>query len=217
MPPHNFAASNKRSRATAGPSDNEPILPLPFRISYETNRMWYNANLKINLWLNAQVVGERVVKSNGLEVTWKIASLIIGTNIAPQSPNQTNDLRMIGELREITSASDVIMEFTIKRSHYWWDESESKWRLVVQEEGDDHAQVVEEQAADVVKDNEEDDFQTVVIDRLEHLQIWQEEIQHQLQIHQDNIENQLQSVEEMMQCQHDMNLSLSALLIGCGI
>ncbi|KAI5668662.1 hypothetical protein M9H77_18515 [Catharanthus roseus] len=74
-----------------------------------------------------------VVKSNGLEGTWKVASLLIGTNIAPRSPNQPSDLRMIdvyimdkmrSELRETTSALDIIKEATIKRSHYWWDENE---------------------------------------------------------------------------------------------
>ncbi|KAI5681465.1 hypothetical protein M9H77_02693 [Catharanthus roseus] len=45
--------------------------------------------------VQAQAVGKRIFKSNGLEGTWKVSSLLIHTNIAPQSPNQTNDLRLI--------------------------------------------------------------------------------------------------------------------------
>ncbi|KAI5658129.1 hypothetical protein M9H77_26922 [Catharanthus roseus] len=201
MPPRNSTVSNKRSRAIAGPSNNEPILPLPYRISDEANRMWYNAKLRNRLvvertihallesqmgilehfamgwnsfvtmtgeyypnrvrefypniffksnpyktditttvksvWIHldqailsqilvilderhlifyerastsifadptwayskalarfsvhAHAVGKKVVKSNGLEGTWKVTSLLISTNITPQSPNQTND------------------------------------------------------------------------------------------------------------------------------
>ncbi|KAI5671580.1 hypothetical protein M9H77_11944 [Catharanthus roseus] len=122
MPPCNSAAFNKKSRAAASPSNNEPILPLPYRLLDEANRItigWdslvtmiedYYLNLVREFYANiflkltsplllkgvqAQAVGKRVVKSNSLERTWKVASLLIGTNIAPRSPNQTTDLRMI--------------------------------------------------------------------------------------------------------------------------
>lgn len=39
-----------------------------------------------------------------------------------------------GELRETTSALDIIKEDTIKWSHYWWDER--RWRPAIQQGGD---------------------------------------------------------------------------------
>ncbi|KAI5657959.1 hypothetical protein M9H77_26752 [Catharanthus roseus] len=153
MPTRNSAAFNKRNRATASSSTNEPTIPLPYGIFDEANRIWYNAKLRNRLvgrhsplyfressrcsrasygygilglpyegylvfferastcifaepnWvysdalarfgIQAQAIGKKVVKSNGLEGTWKVASLLIGTNIAPRSPNRTNDMRMI--------------------------------------------------------------------------------------------------------------------------
>ncbi|KAI5658130.1 hypothetical protein M9H77_26923 [Catharanthus roseus] len=72
-----------------------------------------------------------------------------------------------------------------------------RWHSVVPQGGDERAP----EAAKVVEDDEEEDFQTVVIDWFKHLQIRQEEIQYQLQIHQENTQNPLQSVEQMMhQC-----------------
>ncbi|KAI5662305.1 hypothetical protein M9H77_21628 [Catharanthus roseus] len=128
--------------------------------------------------------------------------------------------QILGELREATSASDVIKDSTIKLNHYYWDEYERRWRLTVQQRGDEQAQAAEEQVADVVED---DDFHTTVIDWLGHLQIWQEEIQHQLEIHKENRQYRFQSVEQMMQHKHEMfsylywHFSSDAMSSGGGV
>ncbi|KAI5672303.1 hypothetical protein M9H77_12667 [Catharanthus roseus] len=127
MPPRNSDNSTRSSRATADLSNNKLVLPLPYRISDEANRMratgWdlfvtmtgdYYPNVVREFYANiffksdpyntdittsvkgAQAVGKKVVKSNGLERTWKVAFFLIGRNIASRSSNQTNDLRMIG-------------------------------------------------------------------------------------------------------------------------
>ncbi|KAI5662503.1 hypothetical protein M9H77_21826 [Catharanthus roseus] len=57
--------------------------------------MWIYVEALARFGVLAQVVGKRVVKSNGLEGTSKVTSILIGINILPRSPNQTNDLRMI--------------------------------------------------------------------------------------------------------------------------
>ncbi|KAI5666686.1 hypothetical protein M9H77_16539 [Catharanthus roseus] len=73
-----------------------------------------------------------------------------------------------GKLQETTVDTDVINKAIIKRSHYWWDENERRWRPAVQQGDDEQAQEVEDNAAEAVED---DDFRTIVIDRLEHTQI----------------------------------------------
>ncbi|KAI5663121.1 hypothetical protein M9H77_22444 [Catharanthus roseus] len=56
---------------------------------------WVYYDTLARFGVQSQAVGKRVLKSNDLEGTWKVASLLIATNITPRSPNQTNKLRMI--------------------------------------------------------------------------------------------------------------------------
>lgn len=57
--------------------------------------MWVYEEALSRFRVHAQGLVKRMVKANGLEGTWKVAALLIGTNLAPQSPKQTTDLRMI--------------------------------------------------------------------------------------------------------------------------
>lgn len=55
LPSQNTTAVIKRSTATAGPLNNEPILPLPHKIYDEGNRIWYKAKLKYKLVVQCTV------------------------------------------------------------------------------------------------------------------------------------------------------------------
>ncbi|KAI5668879.1 hypothetical protein M9H77_18732 [Catharanthus roseus] len=120
--------------------------------------------------VHAQAVGKKVVKSNSLDGTLKVTSLLIGTNIAPPSPNQTNDLRMtnIYIMDKMRSCCPFSLSFLFILF----------LRDVACSPMPDKAQEVDEQMAEVAEDVEEDDFLVI-------------EIHHHLQIHQENTHNRL--------------------------
>ncbi|KAI5668101.1 hypothetical protein M9H77_17954 [Catharanthus roseus] len=153
MPSRNSATFNK-SRAITCPSITEHILPLPYRIFNETNRMWYNAKLKIDLWLmmiHALLESQVGVLEHFRVMGWDslvtmtgdyYPNLVIKSSMPIFSLNLTRTkltspvlLKGLGfilidqsfELRETTSASDVIKEATVKQSHYWWDENKIRY------------------------------------------------------------------------------------------
>ncbi|KAI5681435.1 hypothetical protein M9H77_02663 [Catharanthus roseus] len=70
MPPHNSAASSKKIRAAVDPSNNEPILFLPYRIPDETNSIWYSAKLKNRLVVEYTVHGLLESQVGGLDHYW---------------------------------------------------------------------------------------------------------------------------------------------------
>ncbi|KAI5649566.1 hypothetical protein M9H77_35571 [Catharanthus roseus] len=218
----NFRGKSERSGKGGGGSNNEPILPLPYRISNEANRMWYNAKLRIRLVVEctihsllesqvgslehframrihldqailAQILGEEghsvfyecASTSIFADPTWvysealarfgKVASLLIGTNISPQSPDQTNNLRMINVyiMDNMRSRSPFSLSHLYSSFFYVINVALMLERVIgfsqllsrvfhhfhIDFSGPDS----EKQATEAVEDDEEDDLRTAVI------------------------------------------------------